>query len=80
MQQLLTETEQKVIDILIQHPVTADAYHSPIHAVDRAMGWPTAETLKFVRDLRYRNLVHAMPIVRMGRTFDPRWEWKKGSL
>ncbi len=47
----VTESERKVIDILTQYGVTPDPRGAPIHAVDQAMRWATADTLKFVDDL-----------------------------
>jgi hypothetical protein len=79
MQQTTTDTEQRVIDILTAHPVTADAYAAPVHAVDRAMGWGTAETRKFVAGLIERGLIHFVPVVRHGRIYDPRSFWKEGA-
>jgi len=73
----LTETERKVIDILIQHEQSPDAYGGPVHAVDQAMGWTTKQSVEFVRGLMVRNLVRAEPIVRKGDLHRPGWIWKK---
>jgi hypothetical protein len=75
----MTETDGKVIEILTQHEVTADAWGDPIHAVDRAMGWDTARTKNFLNGLIERELVVWTPIARDGRNYDPKACWKKGS-
>jgi hypothetical protein len=75
----MTETEQKVIEILTEYEVTADAFLTPIHAADRAMGWATSDTRDFVRGLMDRKLVEWTPIVRNGPVYDPKAFWKKGS-
>jgi hypothetical protein len=80
MQQTMTETERKVIEILTKHEVTSDAYRTPIHAVDRAMGWATADTLKFVREMMDRNLVQMVPLVRDGPVWNPKSYWKEGDI
>jgi hypothetical protein len=74
----MTETEQQVIEILTQLEVTADPWGSAIQAVDRAMGWLSADTRKFVEDLTGRGLIHRASIVVKGRPHDPRYCWKKG--
>lgn len=75
----MTETERKIIEILTEHEVTADAWAAPIHAVDSAMGWDTARTREFVRGLMDRNLVAWAPIVRDGPIYDPKAFWEKGT-
>lgn len=80
MQETMTETERKVIDILVKHETTGDGYAAPIHAVDRAMGWATAITMKFVRDLMDRKLIQLVPIVRDGPIYDPKSYWKEGAV
>ncbi len=79
MQHSVSETERKVIDILTQHPVTTDAHGAPIYAVDRAMGWATADTRKFVDSLVERDLIHYIPVVREGSKYDPKSYWKEGA-
>jgi hypothetical protein len=51
------ETEKRVIDILVACPPSPNAFGSPIHAVDKAMGWASADTRAFVEDLMKRDLV-----------------------
>ena len=74
----MTETEQKVIDILIQHGEVRDAWTEPIHAVDRKMGWATASTTKVVQELMDRKLIRWCPIVVDGPVLNPKACWKKG--
>ena len=74
----LTDAERKVIDILVNYEITADAWAAPIHAVDRAMGWATMQTRDFVRDLMSRGLVQWTPIARSGQVYDPKAHWKYG--
>lgn len=74
----LTETERTVIDILIQHQQSPDAYGGPVHAVCQAMGWTTKQSIEFIRGLMERNLVRVEPIVRQGALYHPSWIWKKG--
>jgi hypothetical protein len=78
MGQPITETERKVIDILVQHEPTNGVYGAPIHAVDLAMGWATAKTVRFVDDLMDHGLIHWEAIV--GRRYDPESVWKKGPI
>ena len=78
MTQVTTETEKRVIEILTQYPISPDAYTEPIYAVDRAMGWATADTRKFVSDLVDRDLIRATPIARDGAIYNPRWNWISG--
>ncbi|MEQ1886636.1 MAG: hypothetical protein ABL967_16345 [Bryobacteraceae bacterium] len=72
-----SETESKVIDILVKCGVTRDAWMEPIYAVDRAMGWGTDQTVKFVHDLMHRKLIRVNPIVREGGVYDPKSSWEK---
>jgi hypothetical protein len=74
---MLSEIESKVIDILVGFGVARDAWMEPIYAVDRAMGWGTDETTKFVHDLMHRKLIRVVPIVREGQVFDPKARWEK---
>jgi hypothetical protein len=78
MQQLLTETEHRVIDILADYEITPDPYDAPIHAVDRAMNWPTAKTLDFIHDLQMRDIVRIVHIPGDGVMWDPKLRWEKG--
>lgn len=74
----ISETELKVIDILVRHEPTNGAYGAPIHAVDIAMGWATAKTVRFVGNLMEHKLIHWEPIA--GRRYDPKSIWKKGPI
>jgi hypothetical protein len=47
----LSDEEQRVIEVLVQHPRTRDAYAAPIQSVSRSMGWDTAKTMMCVEDL-----------------------------
>jgi predicted transcriptional regulator len=73
----ITEEEQQVIEVLVNHAKTANAYRDPIFAVDEMMKWDTATTLEVVKDLEARNVIvrkmdslksledgEAMPIMR----------------
>jgi hypothetical protein len=79
MGQTISETERKVIDILVQHEPTVGAYGVPIQAVHLAMAWTTARTVRFIGDLMDRRLVHWEAIPRQGRQYDPKSVWKEGS-
>jgi hypothetical protein len=61
----ITATEQKVIDILVNHGKSPSMSEASTHAVDRAMGRATVDTRKFVTDLEDRKL-----IVRSTGTFN----------
>ena len=76
-QENLTETERRVIDILVGTGVAGE--NEAVYAVDRAMGWATSESRKFIDGLVQRGLVHNVPIVRDGFAYDPRWQWKEGT-
>ena len=52
-----TAVEERVIDILVNHPRTDDRHGDPIHAVDAAMGWDSLRSRAFVDDLVYRGLI-----------------------
>jgi hypothetical protein len=53
----ITDEEQQVIEVLVDHAKTANAYCEPIFAVDKTMKWDTATTLEVVKDLESRNLI-----------------------
>ncbi len=54
----MNETERKVVDILTDFCETRDPWADPIHAVDRAMKWATADTItKVVNDLVQRGVI-----------------------
>jgi len=53
----IAEEEGRVIEVLVSHEKTTNAYRQPILAVGKAMGWGTATTLEMVKDLEGRNLV-----------------------
>jgi DNA-binding MarR family transcriptional regulator len=53
----ITNEEKQVIEVLVNHEKTSNAYGQPIFAVDKAMKWDTATTLEMVKDLERRNLV-----------------------
>ena len=79
-----TEDEKKVIDILVAYPKTEDHLKGPIHAVDKAMGWDTKRTQKFVD-----RLMRGHPPLIVARTeginkaADPtsksKWWWERPS-
>ena len=77
MQQAMSATERRVIDILVNHEPTSTGYAAPIHAVDRGMGWATADTMKFVRDLMDRKLIQLVLMARDGPIYDPKSYWKE---
>jgi hypothetical protein len=52
-----TPEEERVIEILVNHPRTHDHLCDPIHAVDAALGWDTLRTTAFVKDLVTRKLL-----------------------
>ncbi len=76
MDEALTDIERNVIEMLTQHEQSPDAFGGPFHQIERAMGWTTTQTRRFVDDLITRKLVHARPIVRSGGR--PAWIWKEG--
>jgi hypothetical protein len=53
----MTQDESKVLEILINHPPTTNVWGAPIHAVDKALGWSTADSTKFVNDMLKRHLL-----------------------
>lgn len=53
----MTDIEQEVMEILVAYPPTSDPWAGPIHAVDRARGWETADSSSFVRDMLERDLL-----------------------
>ena len=75
----LNERERKIIDILVNHEISPDAFGAPILAVDRAMGWATKESLKFVNDLVDRKLVRPDSLGREGQKYGSKWQWKEGN-
>lgn len=77
MIETLTETERKVINILVAYGDAPNAYTEPLYAVERAMGWATAQTKEFVQNLVYRNLIRADTQGHMGGSYRPRWHWEE---
>jgi len=77
MIETLTETERKVINILVAYGDASNAYTDPLHAVDRAMGWATAQTTAFVEQLVIRRLVRVATPGRDGASYKPRWHWEE---
>jgi hypothetical protein len=53
----MTHDEEKVIAILTSWMPTRDHLAEPIHAVDRAMGWETGQSLAFAADLLRRGII-----------------------
>ena len=79
-----TEEETKVIDILVAYPKTEDHLKDPIHAVDKAMGWDTKRTQKFVDRLKRGHpplIVAKIEAVDRGTepTAKSRWWWERPS-
>jgi len=79
-----TEEETKVIDILVAYPKTEDHLKDPIHAVDKAMGWDTKRTQKFVdRLMRGHPPSIVVKTEAINRGADPiaksRWWWERPS-
>ena len=52
-----TPFEERVIDILVNHPRTDDHHGALIYAVDSAMGWDTLRSRALVDNLEYRGLI-----------------------
>jgi hypothetical protein len=77
MTETITETERKVINILVAYGDAPDAYTEPLDAVDRAMGWATTQTKTFVQTLVIRNLIRADTSGRLGVSYRPRWHWEE---
>jgi hypothetical protein len=77
MIETLTETERKVINILVAYGETPDAYTEPLQALDRAMGWTTTQSKAFVQSLINRNLIRADTRGRLGVSYRPRWHWEE---
>ena len=76
MQQTVNETEQKVIEILVNHEDTPCERDALITA-SRVLGWTTEKTEKFVTDLESRKLVHSTRRVRKGLQWDPKYYWEQ---
>ena len=77
MIETITETERKVINILIAYGDAPDAYTEPLCAVDRAMGWTAVQTKEFVQNLVNRNLIRPDTSGRLGVSYRPRWHWEE---
>jgi hypothetical protein len=77
MIETITETERKVINILVAYGDAPNAYTDPLHAVDRAMGWATAQTMAFVEQLVRRKLVRVATSGRDGASYNPRRHWEE---
>jgi hypothetical protein len=76
MTETITETERKVINILVAYGDAPNAYTEPLSAVERAMGWAAAETKAFVQNLINRNLIRA-DTRELGTSFRSRWHWEE---
>ena len=72
-----TETERKVIKILVAYGDAPNAYTDPLHAVDRAMGWATAQTTAFVEQLVIRGLIRVATPSRDGVSYKPHLHWEE---
>jgi hypothetical protein len=77
MIETITETERKVINILVAYGDAPNAYTEPLSAVERAMGWATTDTKAFVRSLINRNLIRADTRERLGTSYRSRWHWEE---
>ncbi|MGD1094854.1 MAG: hypothetical protein ABSB35_23030 [Bryobacteraceae bacterium] len=77
MIETITETERKVINILVAYGDAPDAYTEPLCAVDRAMGWAPMQTKAFIQNLVNRNLIRADTSGRLGVSYRPRWHWEE---
>jgi hypothetical protein len=75
----MTEVERTVIAILVSYGETTDAWAEPIFAVDRAMNWDTAKTIRFVNDLVARGLLHPASVVAEGPARNAKYYWKEGA-
>jgi hypothetical protein len=79
---MATKTELKILEILVSHPPTTDLWGEPIHAVDKATGWATTDSRKFVRQMLDRHLLRFRTGAR--NVDDPSapelslWWWEKG--
>ena len=74
----MTETQSKVIDILVAFPKTTDGFIEPIAAAARAMGWDSDETRAFVVKLvAQKMIVLKMDTVNRLETPDPSVRWVK---
>jgi hypothetical protein len=76
----LTDREKKAVRTLIQAGKSANPWSGPIHAVDTALGFSTAESEALVTDLLKRRIVriHAgARNVMAGESLDGSW-WEKG--
>jgi len=73
----ITETERKVINILVAYGDAPNAYTDPLHAVDCAMGWATAQTTAFVEQLVRRRLIRVATPGRDRAGHKPRWHWEE---
>jgi hypothetical protein len=54
---LVTDTETKVVDILVKAGQSPNHWIGPIQAVDAGIRWDTEKTKRFVRDLQDRKLI-----------------------
>ena len=72
-----TSVETKVIAILTEHKPCRDAWHEPIHAVDKAMGWTNEDTRLFVKDLIARRLIKVASNDRREAAYHPESHWEK---
>ena len=75
-----TPEEERVIEILVNHPPTYDHFCDPIHAADAALGWDTSRTTAFVKDLVTRKLlVVRTETINTLETPDARsrWWWER---
>jgi hypothetical protein len=68
MHQTTSETERKVIDILVGHERTPNAYGTPIQAVGKMLGWDTDKAKHFVAGLQVRKVIAVIGEGRQGST------------
>ena len=55
----LTDEEERVIEILVDHGPARNPYGPPFEAVDKAMDWDTARTTAIVEDLTKRGVIRS---------------------
>jgi hypothetical protein len=81
----ISAEEQQVIEVLVAHAKTRNAYGEPITAVEMAMRWNKATTLEIVKDLERRNeIVRRMDALRVleggeGSPMMRSW-WERGGV
>jgi DNA-binding Lrp family transcriptional regulator len=75
----MTEDERKIVEVLVNHPRTPNAWEDPILSVAQAMGWQVSQAEQRVRKLVGRKMIQPVTVARGWKEpMRSEWWWEKG--